>query len=176
MNIDVNKVKAKLQSIVDFPDTVNEYNIANDSLNTIKYLEAEIDKLKTEIEREEKLMDSWGIDGLTTITATNQALREENERLKAEVKRLENNEEFLANEQVKILDERDNLRKETAKMKCLALHGMFGYACAKMNVLVEKPDYKYGSGKIHKDFSRWHRLCRLWLKAHRKAKAELKEK
>lgn len=96
---------------------------------------------------------------------------------------------FSARKDVVLLEDYEKLQAENERLKgelqqsatncnklrCLALHGMFGYACAKMNVLVEKPDYKYGSGKIHKDFSRWNRLCRLWLKAYRKAKKDLRE-
>lgn len=70
--------------------------------------------------------------------------------------------------------ENERLTGENAKLKCLAMHGMFGYACAKMNVLVEKYEKEFASGMVHKDFSRWHRLSRLWCKAYRKAKAELK--
>ena len=71
--------------------------------------------------------------------------------------------------------ENERLKGENAKLRCLSLHGMFGYACAKMNVLVEKYEKEFVSGMVHKDFSRWNRLRRLWLEAYRKAKKALRE-
>lgn len=105
----------------------------------------------------------------------------------ARIKELEAENEWLKVEKEDLKDscsyqvygdmckEREKLRKENAKLKCLALHGMFGYACAKMNVLAEKYEKEFTSGMVHKDFSRWNRLRRLWLEAYRKAKKELME-
>lgn len=129
----------------------------------IKELEAENKRLDRELKQTE-VQDLVVIDGL----------REENERLKARNKYLENfrneEKEIFTPSKIKIIKD---LKKENARLRCLALHGMFGYACAKMNVLVEKYEKEFEGGMVHKNFSRWHRLSRLWCEAYRKAKKEL---
>lgn len=162
---------------------------------TIEESQAENEQLKKDLEHARSYK--------RRIKMRSRNLQAENERLKGEVRKWKRDSAITSAmfrlvvqgkecTSTKVLEDAErveNLEKENAKLKrelqqsatncnklkCLALHGMFGYACAKMNALVEKPDYKFGSGKIYKDFSRWHRLCRLWLKAYRKAKKELKE-
>ena len=91
------RLKAELKSM--------RYNL-DDWHNKADTMEASVKELEAELKQTEA-QDQVVIDGL----------REENERLEREVNRLEATEELLADEQVKILDERDELRKENAKLK-----------------------------------------------------------
>ena len=110
-------------------------------------------------------------------------LKNENERLKGEVRRLNvklsdesNNATILAEKLNEINHSHEQLRKENAKLRCLALHGMIGYAVCKMNLAAEKyKDDEMSGFAVPIEFSKWHRKEIEWTKAYRKAKKELKE-
>lgn len=93
-------------------------------------------------------------------------LREENERLEDEVNRLEAAEESLADEQVKILYDRDELRKENKKLRCLRL-------------LLASEMYWFKSVcNRYEGSDLWVKMKRqsvYYRKAYRKAKAALRE-
>lgn len=111
-------------------------------------------------------------------------LEQENERLKGELEKRQQElmgecELRITIEEIRDRIEKENatLRKENAKLKCLALHGMVGYAVCKMNVAAEKyKDDEMSDFAVPTEFSKWHRKEIEWAKAYRKAKAELKEK
>ena len=142
----------------------------------INSLEAENKGLQVENERQKRKLKQTEVQDQVVIDE----LRKDNELLKAEVNRLEATEELLADEQVKILDERDNLRKEIAKLKCLALHlfKVVGYNESKNWGRIRDGFDQESKLKqrCSRNSDRWRRIANKCHEAYIKAKAELKEK
>lgn len=87
---DVNSVLNKMEARINELEFAYESHVNDMYLleARIKELEKENNQLKQELDKEEKLMDYWGIEGLTTLTENNQLLRAENEQLKQELQNL----------------------------------------------------------------------------------------
>ena len=125
------------------------------------------------------------------LNRMNEELQAENERLKAELKKWEDRSKVVKDGyDGEVYEWEGNyyivtpylnvfvkgLLKENAKLKCLALHGMVGYATCKMNLAAEKyKDDEMSAFAVPLEFSKWHRKEIEWTKAYRKAKQALRE-
>lgn len=67
--------------------------------------------------------------------------------------------------------ENERLKAENEKLRCLALHGMFGYACWRILALANNDNKELARKKI----CQWNRLVRSWFLFYRMAKKELKK-
>lgn len=118
-------------------------------------------------------VDSW----VEELQAEIERLKGENESLKIIDKNLREAEENFEKSYIRKLEENQQLKWEYEKLKCLALHGMIGYAACKMNLAVEKyKDHEMSSFAVPKEFSEWHRKKIEWTLAYRTTKMKLKEK
>ena len=124
------------------------------------------EELREETERLKSIIgDEEYMQGLKGLADNNLKLREENERLKKELERVEGNNEL----QCKSLEAHSELitkfRKENERLKCLALHAMSQYYGYKSLFSSRKKTHRIKYGQFSNKF----------YEAYRKAKKELRE-
>lgn len=106
--------------------------------NHIKKLEAENERLKKDLEHARSYKH--------TIKMRNRNLQAENERLERELKQMEVQDQVVF----------DGLRKENAKLKCLALHSMSEYCFAKGTIICTNLEFTKQS--INEDRKMIHKV------------------
>lgn len=139
----------------------------------IKELEAENKHLEDYIDAYQK-SEALNIEKLDKKDKRIKELEAENERLKAEREEANSwDDSWKMAEQITQLEKcLVNARKENAKLKCLALHGMIGYSCWRILAFATNDNTELAIKKM----THWIRFGRLWSGFYLMAKKELKEK